>query len=512
MASSDLIVQLSNYLRILSAAFIGVVLLGVLTYVYNFRETKSPKDDDKFLQIESKETKKEKVERAKKAEAKDKKKPKPAKTVAATTPGEVVAAPESPVANKSKKSAEPKAETPKASKAKKSTKTSAPVEVAVVVAEEMALEEDGWTKVIDKKQKNKQVEVSKKAAKAEKTKVEPKPAPVPVVAPVVDEDNSWTTVTDKKQKKSSSSAPPQQNPAVVEPTPVVAVSSPESKSKKSKSKKSAAVVEEIPVKVPEPTPVPVEVKAPVPVESKKSKKSKAKTPEPTAVVATPVAPVVDKVETAVVEEEGEWITANSKVIKKSKDKAKALKEEPVKETTPAAVVAESPKSSNKKNKKNKEVAAAPVTSSTTTAPVVEAVPEPTPAKTLQEIPQAIHELMKTAGSNPVAAAIIEQFKNDSNNNLIQTIKPTTSAVVVDSEAKTKTKKDKSQANSKVVEQVLKSTNLTESMILIDTTEPKSGSSRTNSQPSSSESLQDLDVGEGWATITSKKKRTVRREA
>lgn len=508
MTSSDLIVEL--------AAFIGVVLLGVLTYVFNFRATKSPEDDDKFLQVESKETKKEKVERAKKAEAKDKKKSKPAKTVAATTPGEVVAAPESPVANKSKKSAEPKAETPKASKAKKSTKTSAPVEVAVVVAEEMAPEEDGWTKVIDKKQKNKPVEVSKKAAKAEKAKVEPKSAPVPVVAPVVapvvDEDNSWTTVTDKKQKKSSPSAPPQQNPAVVEPTPVVAVSSPESKSKKSKSKKAAAVVEEIPVKVPEPTPVPVEVKAPVPVESKKSKKSKAKTPEPTAVVATPVAPVVDKVETAVVEEEGEWITANSKVIKKSKDKAKALKEEPVKETTPAAVVAESPKSSNKKNKKNKEVAAAPVTSSTTTAPVVEAVPEPTPAKTLQEIPQAIHELMKTAGSNPVAAAIIEQFKNDSNNNLIQTIKSTTSAVVVDSEAKTKTKKDKSQANSKVVEQVLKSTNLTESMILIDTTEPKSGSSRTNSQPSSSESLQDLDVGEGWATITSKKKRTVRREA
>lgn len=479
--SSDLLVQL--------AAFVGVVLMGMLTYVFSYKVTKSPEDDDKFLQVESKETKKEKIERAKKAEAKDKKKSKAKAAVAAPT--EVVA-PESPVANKTKK-AEPKQETPKASKSKKSTK-SVVAEVPVVV-EEVAPEEDGWTKVTDKKQKNKPVEATtKKAAKSDKAKSETKAAPV-IVAPVVaaEEDDSWTTVTDKKQKKSSPK-PELQQTVVAEPV----TASPETKSKKSKAKKAAAVVED-PVKAPEP--VPVVESAPV-----KSKKSKAKTPEPT----TTAAPVVQqkKVETpAVVEDEGEWITANSKVIKKSKDKAKAQKEEPVKETAPATTaVAESPKTSNKKNKKTKEeVASVPVA-----APVIATkAAEPAPAKTINEIPQAIQELMKTAGSNPVAAAIIEQFKNDSNNNLIQA-KPATPAPVVVSETKTKSNNKKS--TDKVVEQVLKSTNLTESMILIDTTESKTGSSRTNSQPSSSESLQDLDVGEGWATITSKKKRTVRREA
>lgn len=163
----------------------------------------------------------------------------------------------------------------------------------------------------------------------------------------------------------------------------------------------------------------------------------------------------------------------------------------MKESTPAAstVTAESPKASNKKNKKaSKEEVAAPVTA----APVAATKPaqsEPTPVKTIQEIPQAIQELMKTAGSNPVAAAIIEQFKNDSNNNLIQA----KSAAVVVSDAKTKGPK---KSADEVVEQVLKSTNLTESMILIDTAESKTGSSRTNSQPSSSESLHDVDVGEG----------------
>lgn len=100
-------------------------------------------------------------------------------------------------------------------------------------------------------------------------------------------------------------------------------------------------------------------------------------------------------------------------------------------------------------------------------------------------------------SNPVAASIIEQFKNDSNNNVVQESKQTES--------------NSKQSNRN--KNVLKTTNLTESMILIDNdTGNKSGSNRTDSNPSSSESLQDLDVGDGWATITSKKKRTVRREA
>lgn len=164
----------------------------------------------------------------------------------------------------------------------------------------------------------------------------------------------------------------------------------------------------------------------------------------------------------------------------------------MKESTPAAttVIAESPKASNKKSKKaSKEEVAAPVTAAPVAA--TKAQPEPTPVKTIQEIPQAIQELMKTAGSNPVAAAIIEQFKNDSNNNLIQA-KP---AAVV-SETETKTKSNNKKSTDRVVDQVLKSTNLTESMILIDTAESKAGSSRTNSQPSSSESLHDVDVGEG----------------
>ena len=96
--------------------------------------------------------------------------------------------------------------------------------------------------------------------------------------------------------------------------------------------------------------------------------------------------------------------------------------------------------------------------------------------------------------NSIAAAIIEQFKNDTNNNVVE-----------------KPAQEQQSKKSKKAETVLKSTTLTDSMILIDNEAGKS-STRTDSNPSSSESLQDLDVGDGWATITSKKKRTVRREA
>merc|ERR1712127_687366 len=75
----------------------------------------------------------------------------------------------------------------------------------------------------------------------------------------------------------------------------------------------------------------------------------------------------------------------------------------------------------------------------------------------------------------------------------------------------KPSQEQQSKKSKKAETVLKSTTLTDSMILIDNEAGKS-STRTDSNPSSSESLQDLDVGDGWATITSKKKRTVRREA
>ena len=82
----------------------------------------------------------------------------------------------------------------------------------------------------------------------------------------------------------------------------------------------------------------------------------------------------------------------------------------MKETAPKA--AESPKPSSKNNKQTKP------NDEESATPAAVAAEVPAPAKVHTEIPKAIQELMKTAGSNPVAASIIEQFKSDANNNLV----------------------------------------------------------------------------------------------
>ncbi len=117
------------------------------------------------------------------------------------------------------------------------------------------------------------------------------------------------------------------------------------------------------------------------------------------------------------------------------------------------------------------------------------------------VPQAIQELIaaQLTSPNSVAAAIIEQFKNSSKNNNIVTEnvevkKVSTEAVVKKVVEEVKKTVPAVKVNKAAKSQILKTTNLTESMVLIES-DGKSNS-RTDSNPSSSESLQDLDVGDG----------------
>jgi len=142
--------------------------------------------------------------------------------------------------------------------------------------------------------------------------------------------------------------------------------------------------------------------------------------------------------------------------------------------------------------------------------------KPTQGETAK-IPQAIQELITAQLTTPnsIAAAIIEQFKSeqksDSNNNVVtdqvvtKKVESEVKKVAQDVKKVVQEVKKAAQDVKKVVQevkkidkvtksQVLKTTNLTESMVLVDS-DGKSNS-RTDSNPSSSESLQDLDVGEG----------------
>ncbi len=148
-----------------------------------------------------------------------------------------------------------------------------------------------------------------------------------------------------------------------------------------------------------------------------------------------------------------------------------------------------------------------------------------------EVPVKI-EINPTSSSKPstpdaIIAAIMDQFKNDNNNNIVDDLKnkkqaakkaevvskaaPAVAAATA-TESLSKVAKNDKKTKSNIAS--LKQTNLSGSMVLIDSDLSKSNSTKTDSNhQSSSESLQDLDVDgdEGWATITSKKKRTVRRE-
>lgn len=491
LLQSDYFIQL--------VALSSVILMGILTYVLGYK-AKSSDVDDEILQVDAKETKKQKVERAKKAESKDKKKNK--STVAQPKEAPVVAQPPSPkqevkeVKASATKQSEPKPATPKPTpKSSKKSKQPVPEPVKPVVVEKVVEEvEEGWTTVTDKKQKNKSGVVQKQAEVNEKKvekKVEKKSEkktekivaePVKVVEEVA--DDSWTTVTDKKQKKSqgsqerSSSDNTSNSPAAT-------------KSKKTKAKKDTVTTEQ-PVKVPEQAVTEIKTESPK-SSSKSSKKSKEnKTIEEKKIESKPVTATEPAAEAA--DDSSEWITANTKALKKSKAKAQQLeivKATEVKQSEPVKEKTDSPKPGKKLKTKSKEQDSVK-----------------TPASD-SNIPPAIQELINAqlTAPNSIAASIIEQFKNDNNNDNNNNIvsekpKPDTAKKSESKSGKTKS------ANS----DILKTTNLTESMILIDndSTTGKS-STRTDSNPSSSESLQDLDVGEGWATITSKKKRTVRRE-
>lgn len=442
-SSSDFLIQL--------VALGSVILIGVLTYVFGYKS--KPNDDDEILHVETKETKKQKIERAKKAESKDKKKPKEPKPAAVVqhTPAHVSL----PIVSK-KENKDAKPQPNKAEKTnKKAIKEVKPAFAEIPVQVEEPTAADGWTKVTDKKQKNKSV-VEPVKVKAQKKEVQKEAKVEKVHESIVDQDETWITVTDKKQKKITGSSSENSTPS---PVPA--------KSKKTKSEKSDFVE-----KVFEPVPKP------------EKKREEVKSVEQAA-------------------EDSEWITANSKASKKkAKAQVKQVDPEPVKEKS--APVSDSPKSGKKsKSKGSDEV-------QTVSVLKVEQAKTADNSKP-PEVPQAIQELINAQSTSPnsVAASIIQQFQNDRNNNLVEKAKPTVTSTTEVKKSK-ETKKSKSSSNS---ETILKSTNLTESMILIDSiaSNGKTGS-RTDSNPSSSESLQDLDVGDGWATITSKKKRTVRRDA
>lgn len=523
LVQSDYFVQL--------VALGTVIFMGILTYIFGYK-SKSIDDDDIFSKVESKETKKQKVERAKKAEEKPKKKGKAEPKVREKVVEKIeTPTPPQETPKQTLKNAPKKAETKKVTSPKVTTKKQE-IKPVPVKMEEIPAEEDGWTKVTDKKQKKDKL-VPKSAKKMEEK--------IPVIQddkeiielPVVvtkkitsKEEDSWTTVTDKKNKEKKSVSPPvvversssENSTSAAEPTMTTSKS-------KSKSKSKKSVIPEVEVKIEvekiEVEPVVVQTM----VNSLKSEKKTIKKVEGPKIEN--LKPEVDNSKDT---DTDQWISANKKVNKKKpktqqndpQNLANIVKPvEPVKE---AQVQAESPKSVKVKNVKpsdavivetsdNKKI----VFEDKKVEKSIKSVKSSTPA----EIPQAIQELMNAQlkAPNSIAAAIIEQYKNDNNNNIIESKKVEEATVTVTTSSTkrmetTNSNNNNSKKTTKSNNQILKTTNLTESMILIDNDTNSSGkanSTRTDSNPSSSESLQDLDVGDGWATITSKKKRTVRRE-
>jgi len=446
MTSLNALLQSDYFIQLVALG--SVILMGLLTYFFGYKSSSSNIDEE-ILKIEVKETKKQKVEKAKKAEVKDKKKPKATATPATLAPETKQELEKSADVKKpeSVKVSSPKP-TPKAAKNKNAKVEDVKPFVAAVMPEE-----EGWTTVTDKKQKKIAAAIVAETMKETKPDATVEKTVVEVVESVQQiEEDSWKTVTDKRQKKNTEIKPES-------PSPVA-------ESKKSKKAKKMAEIEASAVKV-------------------------SVTAAPAAVVTEVTnSVVVEETQPVIVKEESEWKTANPKASKK-KSKIAPVVEAPklveVKKVeapvVPEAIVA-SPKT-DKKSKKSKPVKEEPV-----------------------QVPQAIQELItaQLTSPNSIAAAIIEQFKNDNNNNTIVNekvvIEKVSPEVVV-------AKKVVTPAAKAGKSQILKTTNLTESMVLIES-DGKSNS-RTDSNPSSSESLQDLDVGDGWATITSKKKRTVRRE-
>lgn len=181
-------------------------------------------------------------------------------------------------------------------------------------------------------------------------------------------------------------------------------------------------------------------------------------------------------------DDSEWITANSKAIKKDK-KAKVAAQ------TPAPVVAATKPEQSPKAKKQK-----PVETESLLLPV---------KKVTEVVVPVVQPQTTNLVSTPdaIAAAIIDSFKNDNNNNLINKTnrKSTGNSDTGAQQSVVNTKKTKT---STVNMSNLKQTNLSDSMILIDSTTSNlddnntisaKNSSRTDSNQSSSESLQDLDV-------------------
>lgn len=220
-----------------------------------------------------------------------------------------------------------------------------------------------------------------------------------------------------------------------------------------------------------------------------AKKPAAQAPKAVVAPVVPVAPVV-----AQVVKEEVVVTAEQAKIKLLSESINELSNEDGNDWLPA-----NPKA-NKKNSKSKQSA----------EPAKETVKQTVPESTgspVNKKKQAKVEAEKTvAAPTKSAAAKADSLPNDKNNNVISE-----ESKLGKNKQQVKTDKKPAAAAASTTDK-LKQTSLTESMIIIDP-DFASKSNRTESNQSSSESLQDLDVDgdDGWATITSKKKRTVRRE-
>jgi hypothetical protein len=206
--------------------------------------------------------------------------------------------------------------------------------------------------------------------------------------------------------------------------------------------------------------------------------------------------------------ESDWIQANSKAIKKTK-----LKQQSVPAVVAAANAEQVPTKNKSKSVKqaNKQVV---VEQPEIPAAVVVVAEAAKPAKETITVPKPLEAAKSTIFSpNTIAATIIEsktiqtskaQLPNESlaktdnsNNNSNNTTSTTTTTTTTNNNKKQKNVVNMSQ---------LKQTNLSDSMILIDSNASSNldenfnqvslsgkNSSRTDSNQSSSESLQDLDV-------------------